>query len=666
MKKIRRVFIANRGEIARRIAIGARSLGIEVAVLYSGEAPPAFLEGLVHHFIKVEEENPALYLNADLMVQFAVQASCDAVHPGFGFLSENASFAAAVESAGLIWIGPSPASIRSMASKAAAREIAQKHQVPTVPGIERLPITDDGAHLKVVKAFVREHGFPVLLKAAMGGGGKGMRVVRQESELEEAIRRAQSEALNAFGDAALILERYVEFPRHVEVQILGDSHGHVYALGDRDCSVQRRHQKIIEEAPAPGLTDDTRRCMQEAAVRLAQSVQYCSAGTVEFLVDWSPAVRASGQQPFFFLEMNTRLQVEHPVTEQIFNEDLVVWQFRIAAGESIEGRLNLHAQGHSIELRLYAEDAAQRFLPAPGPVFGFLPAQLPGIRWEMGIDSLDEITTRFDPMIAKLVATGATRSQAIERLIQALQQTVLALPISNIPFLLSILHHPRFTGDQPTTRFIEEQLDSLHAWIQTLRDRWETQAASAMQQIATTFSPAPSLALGPLATLTQHVFQKPTERKTPLELHVSESVLLTLPQRFPRRRSQVGRGLFREGGGWQSFTYCQGPWNGGYVRWIAIEGQPFIRLEQAEDDLASAHGPSSSHQVNAPVPGKVVKVLIKAGDEVEERQVVLILESMKMEFEVQAVRRGRILSVLVEAGQQVQADELLAQWHQET
>ncbi len=660
-RSIRRVFIANRGEIARRIALGAHTIGIESAAIYSGNAPPAFLEGWVQHFIKVPEESPAIYLDSDLMVQLALQSGSDAVHPGFGFLSENASFAAKVEAAGLVWIGPSPAAIEAMASKAAAREIAKQEGVPVVPGIERLTLDDNiDSKLPLVKGFVQEHGFPILLKAALGGGGKGMRVVRSESELPEAMRRAQSEALNAFGDGSLIIERYVEYPRHVEVQILGDSYGTVYALSDRDCSVQRRHQKIIEEAPAPQLGPKTRSSMHEAAVRLAQSVGYSSAGTVEFLVDWSEDKRQLPEQSFYFLEMNTRLQVEHPVTEEVLNEDLVVWQFRIAQGEAIADRLNLEPQGHSIELRLYAEDAAHGFLPAPGPVHGFLPANLPGIRWEVGIDAIDEITARFDPMICKLISTGSDRAQAIARLEDALKTTVLALPISNVAFLLSVLRHPAFALAAPSTRFIEDHRSELDAWIAGERQRWEALVPS----LCPNDSPAASGSRTELSELTQRIFRKKPRNEDLRDIMLGETHSVAVPRRFPQRHSRVGRGLFRHNAGWQSFVFCQSSFPGGSLQWVAIDGHPFIRQNKSDELLAAARTQASGSAISAPVPGKIVKILVKAKDAVQERQVVLILESMKMEFEVQASRAGHIGTVLVQAGQQVQADEQLVIWEQ--
>ncbi len=657
---IQRVFIANRGEIARRIALGARTLGIESAAIYSGDAPPAFLEGLVHRFIKVPEENPALYLNAELMVQFAQQSECDAVHPGFGFLSENARFASLVEDAGLTWVGPTARSISEMASKAEARDIAKAHQVPVVPGIERLPIHEDGSHLKLVRDFARQHGFPILLKAAMGGGGKGMRVVRAEEEFEEAIRRAQSEAINAFGDGALIVERYLEFPRHVEVQIFGDSHGHVVALGDRDCSVQRRHQKIIEEAPAPGLSADTRARMHESAIRLAKAVSYRSAGTVEFLVDWSPEQRTKAEQQFYFLEMNTRLQVEHPVTEQIFNEDLVAWQFRVANGETIKDRIHQTPTGHSIELRLYAEDTRNKFLPAPGPVHGFLPFHGPGIRWEVGIDAIDEVTSRFDPMIAKLVATGADRTQAIQRLIQSLTHTVLAIPTSNVPFLLAVLHHKAFAESIPTTRFIDEHLTEITEWLDSRIQKQQKTAERILQTIEQRDKPASQHTPG-ISELTRDIFQKES-RLADVDMYLPYVQQVSVPHRFRNRQAVLGRGLIFEQGRRQSFCFCQARYQGHRLTWVSLDGLPYWREERPDDVLASGRSSAQSADICAPVPGKVVKVLVKTGDNVKERQIVAILESMKMEFEVQASRSGTIDEVLVATGQQVQADELLARW----
>ncbi len=659
MKKIRKLFIANRGEIARRIALGARGLGLQTAAIYSGPAAPAFLDGLIDTFIKVPEESPAVYLNAALMVDLAKQAGADAVHPGFGFLSESAAFAALVEQNGLTWVGPSPASIAKMASKAEARSIAKAHKVPVVPGLEETSHLKPAELLKAIGAFADAHGFPILLKAAMGGGGKGMRVVRSHGEIEEAVNRAQSEALNSFGDSTLIVERYVEFPRHIEVQILGDQHGNVYALADRDCSVQRRHQKIIEEAPAPALTPETRTRMQEAAVNLSKAVGYYSAGTVEFIMDWSPDHRA--QQNFYFLEMNTRLQVEHPVTEQIFNEDLVAWQLRIAQGESLKDRINLKPQGHSIELRLYAEDTQNRFLPAPGPVYGFQPYNSQGLRWETGIDAIDEVTPRFDPMIAKLIATGPTREHAIDLLVEALKRSILAMPISNTSFLLDVLQSHGFRDAQPTTRFIEDEVASLRSAAEKRRAKTDALAAQLWARLE---APVPAVQKGDAWSLTRAVFSKQAEAG-PANVVKTQEIKATVPLRYGSRVSAMGHGFIETADKRESFAYCSTVVKGAFIRWLNIDGETYFKIEQRDEASASGRSGAHAHEIIAPVPGKIVKILVAPGSTVHDKQTVMILESMKMEFEVQATRSGTIAEILVRPGDQVQSDSLLAEWQKD-
>lgn len=655
MKKIRKLFIANRGEIARRIALGAQGLDIETAALYSGPAAPSFLQGLITTLLKVDEESPALYLNGQKMVDFAKQSGCDALHPGFGFLSESAAFAALVEESGLTWIGPSSQSIAQMASKAEARSIAKLYKVPVVPGLEKMSNGNVAELIQSVHGFARDHGFPILLKAAMGGGGKGMRIVRATSEIEESINRAQSEALNSFGDSTLIVERYVEHPRHIEVQIMGDQQGNVYALGDRDCSVQRRHQKVIEEAPAPGLSLETRQRMQDSAVALAKAVGYYSAGTVEFIMDWAPEQRA--KENFYFLEMNTRLQVEHPVTEQIFNEDLVAWQLRVAMGETLKDRINRVPQGHSIELRLYAEDTKNKFLPAPGPVYGFLPYNSQGIRWEAGIDAIDEVTARFDPMIAKLIATGPTRKQAIKRLIEALKQSVLAMPISNASFLLGVLESPAFADAQPTTRFIEDETPALQAAEDLRRSKTDPLAEEIWQSLGADLTVSPDS----IASLTQSIFAKAKALSTS-RIQFTSEVKATVPLRYGPRLSTMGRGFIEKNGQQTGFSYCATNDKGAYIRWLNIEGETYFKVDRQDESSASGKSGAHAHELIAPVPGKVVKILVAPGAEVSDKQTLMILESMKMEFEVLATRSGVISEILVQEGQQVQSDTMLALW----
>ena len=330
---LKKVFIANRGEIARRIAKSAKELGMQTVCCTDKDVPPHYLRRWVDEFVKVDKESSSLYLNQKLLVDVACQYGCDAVHPGFGFLSENPDFAAKVQEAGMVWVGPSPKVIATMASKAIARGIAEAIKIPCTKGLKGIKDLD-AKTLASAQKFAKDTGFPLLVKAAMGGGGKGMRLVHKLSELEEALARAGSEALSSFGDSSLILEQYIEASRHVEVQVLGDQAGNVVILGDRDCSLQRRHQKIIEEAPAPRLHPETRKKLHSSAKALAQEVGYSSAGTVEFILD--ATVPHSQENAFYFLETNTRLQVEHPVTEEVFGLDLVAWQLRIAGGESIE------------------------------------------------------------------------------------------------------------------------------------------------------------------------------------------------------------------------------------------------------------------------------------------------------------------------------------------
>ena len=396
---MKKLFIANRGEIAARIAESAKKLGIQTATITAKDKTPIFLDGLIDNWIKVEDDSSQTYLNEDLMISLAKASGSEAIHPGFGFLSEKASFAKKVEESGLIWVGPSYKSIEEMASKAEAREIAAKAGVPLVPGLENITSNDQIIELG------ESAGYPLLIKAALGGGGKGMRVVESKEEILNSIDRARSEALNSFGDDKIIVEKYITNPRHVEVQVLADKHGNVAILGDRDCSVQRRHQKIVEEAPATHIHPETRKKMHQAAKQLAEKVNYVSAGTVEFLLDAS--VDDSVEQKFYFLEMNTRLQVEHPVTEMIFGIDLVSWQLKISEGAKLtEEVLNAKPKGHSVEVRLYAENCLDNFFPAPGKIDFFKPSFKNHARWEIGLDMVDEISPNFDPMIAKqLVST---------------------------------------------------------------------------------------------------------------------------------------------------------------------------------------------------------------------------------------------------------------------
>jgi len=672
----KRLFIANRGEIARRIALTARRLGIETVVLTDRPTPPQFLCGIVSHFVHIPLENSALYLDADAMLEHARAAGCDSVHPGFGFLSENAAFATKVVTAGLIWVGPKPAAIAAMASKASARGYAERASVPCVKGLSRFSLpTDLSGDFSELEAFARTTGYPLLMKAALGGGGKGMRIVQQENELREAALRASSEAKSSFGDGSLICEQYLGAPRHIEVQILADRHGHVVAIGDRDCSLQRRHQKVIEEAPATGLTDSTRAALHQAAVALAQAVGYDSTGTVEFLVDWSEAARSVDPQRYYFLEMNTRLQVEHPVTEEVYGIDLVEWQLRVAAGATLPAAFaHLPARGHSIEARLYSEDIDNDFFPAPGPVACFKPALGPGLRWEVGLSEVDEITGRFDPMIAKLVATGPDRQTALARLADGLSRTFFAGPANNLDLIRELVEHTAFAREPVTTQFLGAEIKSILSNLRTRR----LAAASAAQGLLDELM-AGRLTLGKqvnardLTSLTRQVFGAgPVRRSAPLEMQAggqtqlgsSSFTTLGLGVLAGKAEVQSGEGVIRTADGFvQPFVYAILSASSERTFWVSVGG--WTTRRQVMQATQREHGEQQKGllaTVTAPVPGRVIAVRVTTKMPVAVGDTMFVLESMKMEFEVRATEDGELIEVNVKANDQVTAGQLLAKW----
>ena len=430
---IKILLVANRGEIARRIFRTAKSMGITcIAVYTDADSNEPF----------VREADKAIrlstnYLDQKEIIDAANRTGSDAIHPGYGFLSENASFAKAVTEEGIIWIGPSSEAIESMGDKITAKKIAQEADVPTLPSSNGL---DDSSSI----------GFPLLVKAAAGGGGKGMRVVTSENDLSEAITTAQREAKNAFGDERVFLERYIPKSRHIEVQILGDSQGNLLHLGERECSIQRRHQKIIEEAPSSAINEDQRKLITDAALRIGKSLAYQSAGTVEFLLDDKTG-------DFFFLEVNTRLQVEHPVTEAITGVDLVREQLKISSGQAISfTQDSLSSKGHAVEARLYAEDPSEDFLPATGEILAFSPSEEPDVRWDSGVEKNSFVGVEFDPMLAKVISHGEDRTEATLNLARALEKLHLAGVTTNRHFLVSTLRHENFLKGETTTDFIED------------------------------------------------------------------------------------------------------------------------------------------------------------------------------------------------------------------
>ncbi|MFZ2359901.1 MAG: acetyl-CoA carboxylase biotin carboxylase subunit [Anaerolineae bacterium] len=439
-----KILIANRGEVAVRIIRACQEMGIRTVAVYSDADADALHTMLADESLRIGPPPPSQsYLCGDCILEAARRLECDAIHPGYGFLSENADFAEAVQGAGLTWIGPSPAAMRAMGSKTSARAAMQAAGVPIVPGYQA---SQDDADLLAAAAQI---GFPVLVKATAGGGGKGMRIVDDPAELPAALASARREAANAFGDGRIYLERLIRSPRHIEFQVFGDHHGNAIHLFERECSIQRRHQKIVEETPSPLLDADLRRRMGEAAVAAVRAVGYINAGTLEFLVD--PADRS-----FYFLEMNTRLQVEHPITEQVTGVDLVKLQLQVAAGQPIPfTQEQVGQRRHAIECRVYAEDPANGFLPSVGKVLRAVEPVGPGVRVDAGVTTGDEVTVHYDPMIAKLIVLGEDRADAVRKMDWALSHYVLLGLVTNIPFLRALIAHEVFRRGEAATDFVD-------------------------------------------------------------------------------------------------------------------------------------------------------------------------------------------------------------------
>ncbi len=446
VQAIRKVLVANRGEIAVRVIRTCRELGIETVAVFSTPdrtAPHVRLADEAYHIGPAASSES--YLKQEKILDVARDSGADAIHPGYGFLSENASFSNACTEAGITFIGPRPDAIRAMGDKTAARTMMQEAGVPMAPGTpDAIEDREEAA------AAAEEIGYPVLIKAAAGGGGKGMRIVREAENLHRALEMAQSEAKSAFGDGRVFVEKYIDQPRHVEIQILADAHGNVVHLFERECSIQRRHQKVVEEAPSPILTPQLRAAMGEAAINAARACGYVNAGTVEFLVD--------ADRNFYFMEMNTRLQVEHPVTEGITGLDLVAEQIRVAEGHPLRmSQDDLSINGHSIECRIYAEDPASNFLPDPGPLHRHVPPSGIGVRLDAGVEEGGEVLIHYDPMISKLVTWGRTREEAVRRMDRALSEYTIAGVQTTIPFCRFVMQHEGFRNGNMSTHFVDEE-----------------------------------------------------------------------------------------------------------------------------------------------------------------------------------------------------------------
>ncbi len=661
----KKVLIANRGEIAKRIAFSAKKLGIQTATFCGEGAPPSYLLGLIDDFITITVDAPSTYLDQDFVINKAKEHNCDCIHPGFGFLSENSVFAQKVTEAGIKFVGPGHEAISSMASKSSARSIAIDNDVPVIEGLQGFKAESEEDIAKV-EEFAKKVGFPILIKAALGGGGKGMRVVRAMDELKSSAERAYSEAINSFGDGGLIVEKYLENPRHVEVQVLGDRHGNVAIFGDRDCSIQRRHQKIVEEAPAPNLDPTVRRAMHEAARRLAEGVSYQSAGTVEYLVD-----TINGKQSFYFLEMNTRLQVEHPVTEEVFGVDLVKWQFLIASGEPLpKNMLDMIPRGHSIESRIYAEDSFKDFFPTPCLVYGFKPMQGPGIRWEVGLDTIDEITGSFDPMVAKLVTYAQTRSEAINLQIEAIDGSHFGTDKDNTSFLKEIYRNSEFRDGILSTsyisKFTEEHLEAISRKYEE-NEKVATEVLNALESGEISASSAIRQSSEHNGIITSSFSLTPSDSQKEASSYILGETSFYQNPSLPKLNLQLGSGYTATSERSKiNFCYAIGSEPSGTTYRVRVIGNDYVRTKMSEGMASAGAGESSDpSKVIAPVPGKIISIEVSEGTTVEKGAKLFVLESMKMEFEVFSEKSGTISEILCSESEQVEAQQLLANFADE-
>ena len=623
------ILIANRGEIACRIMQTAQNMGIKCIAVYvdaDADAP----------FVKMADESvllPTSYMDSDAILSAAKQTGAEAVHPGYGFLSENAAFARKVKNNNLIWIGPSAHVIKVMGDKLKAKELAEKSGVPTLPM---------AADLKDAKDL----GYPLLIKAAAGGGGKGMRIVTSPKNLKESVISAQREALSGFGDDRIFIERYVKKSRHIEIQILGDEHGNIVHLGERECSIQRRHQKIIEESPSPKVDPFLREQMGEAALKLAKKIKYCSAGTVEFLMD-------DNTGEFWFLEVNTRLQVEHPVTEEVTGIDLVYEQIKIARGEELEfTQDDISWHGHSIEARLYAEDPGNNFLPEVGTLIAYDTEMAGDIRWDSGVEQGYKVGTDFDPMLSKVIAWAPNRIDAINKLARGLEKAHFGGVKTNRDFLISCLRNESFINGNTTTDFIEREKPNSEQVLS------ENQIFNASAAIALW------IAMGNRASdeVTDFMPSNWTNGRMPYQ----RIKLMILKNEIEIKYQLKRSGLFEVMG-----TNCK-------IHAVDESGidvevgshRFFAQVTRANDqilinmpfgDLDAVIVPRFIEPGNeipegglvAPMPGKVIEVRVKKGDKVKAGDTLIIIEAMKMEHSIKATENGKVTKLMVSLNQQV-------------
>jgi len=623
------VLVANRGEIACRVFRTARRMGIRTIAVYS-EADAKAL-----HVREADEAvliGPApareSYLDAAKVLAAAKATGAEAIHPGYGFLSENADFAEAVMAAGLVWIGPPPAAIRAMGLKDAAKSLMIAAGVPVTPGY-----LGEDQSLARLQTEADAIGYPVLIKAVAGGGGKGMKKVDRAEDFADGLASAQREGQSSFGDPRVLIEKYITRPRHIEVQVFGDTHGTVVHLYERDCSLQRRHQKVIEEAPAPGMDAATRKAVTDAAVRAAKAVNYEGAGTIEFIADASEGLKADR---IWFMEMNTRLQVEHPVTEEVTGVDLVEWQFRVAAGEPMPLKQDeITLNGWAMEARLYAEDPANGFLPSIGKLEHFV---MPGdIRVDTGVEEGGEVSQFYDPMIAKLIVHGDTREEAAEALAEACAGVEVWPVKTNAAFVMKCLEHPRFVSGDVDTGFIATEESDLAA--EPLSEMGVEDAAHRLRHVAAGYGDS---ADSPWDSLTGAVGFRANAPS-----RITQSVVVDGVPQIARMLNDDDHPMTR------LISLSA-------TRLVAFESGSAFEVSAFARGGSGASGPASDGALRAPMPGKIVATPAKPGDTVTRGQPVVVLEAMKMEHALVAPFDGVVGEIGVSVGDQVAADAVLA------
>jgi 3-methylcrotonyl-CoA carboxylase alpha subunit len=657
-RRFHKLLIANRGEIACRIIRTARRMGLRTVAVFSDADREAMHVALADEAVPI---GPALardsYLRIDTIINAARKAYAEAIHPGYGFLSENADFAQACEAAGLVFVGPSAETMRLMGSKSAAKALMESAGVPVVPGYH-----GDDQGLATLQAAAEQTGYPVLVKASAGGGGRGMRVVGEADALAEAIASAKREAAAAFGDDRVLIEKYVAKPRHIEVQVFGDTHGNVVSLFERECTLQRRHQKVVEEAPAISLTSERRAAMAAAARAAAQAANYVNAGTVEFIAD---------DTAFHFIEMNTRLQVEHPVTEMVTGLDLVEWQLRVAFGERLPLQQDdIKTKGHAIEARIYAEDPAKGFLPSVGRIGRWHePAAASGIRVDTGFRVGDTVTPYYDALLAKLIAWGADRTQALDRIAEALKAFEIAGVTTNLDFLEVLLSYPAVRSGEIDTGFIERELAALakSARPTAARDvaaacaavlaREQDERAAAVEETLSPWSRADGW------TLTGRRGRRLGFRRGPDRL---DAVVWQgrdgLMMEFGRVNDPLA--FVARGGGEIEVSLrdaketVSAAWNGRDLGLTTPRGR--LKLHWIDPFLAQAGQADAANRIVAPMPGTVTRILAQPGADVPRGTPLIVLEAMKMEHTLRAPADGRLKALRCAVGDAVQEGAELA------